>query len=70
MSHPSKIELEPIKENDMYTKEPHVCSSFGCPNHLTLKERLFGDKCMSHSGDNRTKLLDKKIKIYGRIFNK
>lgn len=31
------------------TKEPYVCSTFGCGRILTRTERLYGKKCVNHS---------------------
>lgn len=35
-----------FKGNDQ--DEPIVCSEFGCPNHLTAEQQLYGSKCPHH----------------------
>lgn len=34
---------------EFVNQEPIVCAMFGCPNHLTAREKLHGDYCSSHS---------------------
>lgn len=31
--------------------EPEICSHFGCGRKLSLREKLFGNKCVNHSID-------------------
>lgn len=35
-----------------------TCTVFGCGRHLTYREQLFGDKCISHSGELEIKNTD------------
>lgn len=35
--------------------EPEICSHFGCGRKLSLREKLFGNKCINHSIDYETR---------------
>lgn len=37
--------------------EPVVCSVFGCGRILTIREKLFGNKCINHSKSDNDQLL-------------
>jgi hypothetical protein len=43
-------------EWDFEPKEqpPVICSHFGCAAHLSLRDQLFGDKCIKHSQKGET----------------
>lgn len=44
--------------------EPQVCKHFGCGRVLTIRERLFGEKCIDHSIENISRVgPEKKVKI-------
>jgi hypothetical protein len=34
---------------EMNAVEPEVCNVFGCGKRLSLREQLFGKKCLEHS---------------------
>lgn len=48
------IEDQKILQDDLSSEkraetEPAICKQFGCGKRLTMRERLFGDKCIQHS---------------------
>jgi len=40
--------IPPTMMNFSGTTEPAVCSEFGCRNHLTTEQKLYGSKCIHH----------------------
>jgi hypothetical protein len=40
--------IPPTMINFSGTTEPTVCSVFGCRNHLTTEQKLYGTKCIHH----------------------
>ena len=35
-----------------------TCTKFGCGRTLTIEEQLYGDKCISHSGEHKITNID------------
>lgn len=40
--------VQPTMINFKGSDEPLVCSVFGCSNHLTTEQQLYGTKCIHH----------------------
>lgn len=44
---------------NMLKTEPEICSKFGCKERLTPTEKLFGNKCIMHQGEQ--------VKLTGKL---
>lgn len=44
----TELVIQPTENNFKGLTEPVVCSYFGCPNHLTPEQQLYGTKCIHH----------------------
>ncbi len=47
------LSIPPTDINFKGTDEPIVCSEFGCSNHLSNEEKLFGTKCVHCQHKNK-----------------
>lgn len=45
-------------ENHYDHGEEKICKEFGCGRKLTLRESLFGDRCIKHSYENKSNPVD------------
>ena len=41
--------LKPLVFVPMPITEPNICSHFGCGRTLSIREKLFGNKCINHN---------------------
>lgn len=53
----TQLFIPPTKDNFKGTdnSNPIVCSVFGCDNHLTTEQQLYGTKCIHHQLNNQPK---------------
>lgn len=52
MNNKLEIDVYKFSGENADESEPQICSHFGYGRELSHREKLFGDKCVAHSGQD------------------